>query len=490
MVMSPVTRALRVLAVSTFVLSACAPAPTSRVSTPEPYPLSGRYPAEVAVGSTDDMATLYRLRADIDALRTAAGEPARAAEAGSGLVATVYVTPAEAQALARAGLPAVPIANKSLRAAAEYGLPGKSPAGWPSFEAVVARMQAIAAAHPDIVRMVSIGQSVQGRDIWFLKITDNPDIKEDEPKFRYSSTMHGDEVVGSELVLRLAELLTNGYGTDGTATALVNGMEIWLCPLHNPDGYVAVERGNAHGQDLNRNFPDRLSDPVDTPDGREPETQAVMHLCSERRFVMGANLHCGMKLVNYPWDGVTMPGGPPATQPVLSPDDALFRELGNGYAGRNGMFMKAGLLHSVTEGWEWFQVYGGMQDWAYFWRGEHHVTIEVSSEAYPPYQQMDGFWEANREAMLWWMSRALTGIRGVVRDASTGAPLDATVSVGEMAAPNAVRTDPEVGDYHRLIAPGTYTLVASAAGHSDGVATVTVISGQASGQDFALARGR
>ena len=32
----------------------------------------------------------------------------------------------------------------------------------------------------------------------------------------------------------------------------------------------------------------------------------------------------------------------------------------------------------VTQGWEWYTVYGGLQDWGYFWHGEHSVTIEVS----------------------------------------------------------------------------------------------------------------
>ena len=38
----------------------------------------------------------------------------------------------------------------------------------------------------------------------------------------------------------------------------------------------------------------------------------------------------------------------------------------------------------VTRGWEWYQIWGGMQDWAYVWRGEHHVTIELSDKILHP----------------------------------------------------------------------------------------------------------
>jgi uncharacterized repeat protein (TIGR01451 family) len=122
------------------------------------------------------------------------------------------------------------------------------------------------------------------------------------------------------------------------------------------------------------------------------------------------------------------------------------------------------------------------------WRGEHHVTIELSDYG-PPYNTMDAQWEANRDAMIWWMSRALTGVRGRVTDADTGAPLDAVVQVQGMAAPNSVRTDSDAGDYHRVIGPGTYTLQASAACYQDATAPVTVTANlSATVQNFQLVR--
>jgi hypothetical protein len=448
--------------------------------TPEPFPFSDRYPAEVMLRARQDVATLARLGIDVDGIRPvdethlfprpdAAFEP---------LIATVYINQEEAERLALEGLAATPIPNESLRAFRLYGPGSNAPNAWPTFAQFVTRMQALAAAHPDIVRMISIGQSVLGRDIWMLKISDNPDVEEDEPEVKYTSTVHGHEGVGTEMTIRLAELLANSYGTDPDLTALVDEMEIWLCPVHNPDGYVAGSRYNAHGVDLNRDFPDRITDPVDDPAGREPETQAFMYFGYDHRFVMGANYHTGARVVNYPWDSVV------ASNPDLAPDDALYYDYSVGYAVRNSMIWNGGFPNGVTRGWEWYIIRGGMQDWAYHWRGEHHVTIELSDSQPPPYEQMNTYWDANREAMLWWMQRALTGVRGLVTDAHTGAPLDATVDVLEIGKP--VRTDPDVGDYHRLLLPGSYTLKCSADGYLDQAWAVEVVSGTATIQDCAL----
>lgn|GEM_PF-2173907 len=398
-------------------------------------------------------------------------------------MATVYINAGEAAQLAALGLVATPIDNP--------GTPGSSGhpeqcSGWPTYDALVLRMQNLAANYPDIVRMVSIGKSWQNRDLWVLQITDNPDVEEDEPEFRYVSTMHGNEGAGAEMILRLAELLTANYGTDPYYTQLVDEIEIWLWPLFNPDGYMACSYGNDHGVNLNRDFPDRWDDPpINSPDGRQPETQAAWYWEEAHTFVMGANYHSGALVANIPWDAITGYESPDQT---YAPDDELYWRFAEGYTWRNQDMWNGGWTHGWTRGWEWYQIWGGMQDWAYHWYGEHHITLEISDWQPPPYNQMDSYWNKNRDAMLWWMERVLTGARGLVTDACTGAPLDASVDVVEIGKP--VPTDPDVGDYHRLLLTGSYTLIASAPGYPSQQATVEVISGTAATvQHFRLAGG-
>jgi Zinc carboxypeptidase len=451
---------------------------------PEPYPNTDIYPAVVYLRSSTDLELLYRMNIDIDGLQAVDHSLEQPGLVSEPSIATIYINATQSEILSQAGIQPVPIPNEGYRSFLAYGPRSGAPDSWPAFSEYVTRMQNLAGSHADIVRLVQIGVSVQLRPLYCLKITDHPDLEEDEPEFKYTANHHGDETTGIEMTMRLAELLANSYGTDPELTHIVDEMETWLCPIYNPDGYVSGNRYNAHGVDLNRDFPDRFTDPLDDPTGHEPETQAFMNFGYAHRFVMGANYHGGAQVLNYPWDAVVRPGRP--IVPAYAPDDDLFHDLGYGYTSRNTDLWNGGFPEGMTRGWEWYQVWGGMQDWAYFFHGEHHVTLEISPFS-PPFEQMDTYWLHNRDAMVWWMRQAMTGLGGLVVDARDNAPLDADITLVGRAVPNLIHTDPDVGDYHRVISPGIYTIEASASCYQSQSAQVTIpVEGTGIIQDFFL----
>jgi hypothetical protein len=365
---------------------------------------------------------------------------------------------------------------------------------YPTYQAYLDMMRDYAAKFPSICRLDTIGFSTQGRLLLALKISDNAAIREDEPQCFYTSSMHGNEVVGYVLLLRLADHLLTSYGL-GTAegiraTRLVDNMELWINPLFNPDGTYRFggdttvansRRFNANGYDLNRNFPDRIVDSNNTTSGRQPETASMMIWTAKHNFSLSANFHCGVQVVNYPWDAGATSGTYSAC-----PDDAWFTNLSHIYATSNPDMMGGGFANGITNGCEWYAVFGGRQDWMYVWHGGREVTIELSNTNIPAPASLPNFWAHNQESFLAYLEQSLLGIRGVITNAVTGAPVEAQVDVLEI--PNMpVFADRAVGDYHRLLLPGPYSLVVRAAGfRPDTVRGIVVTATAASRVDVAL----
>ena len=365
---------------------------------------------------------------------------------------------------------------------------------YPTYQRYLTMMARYATDFPSFCRLDTIGLSVEGRLILALKISRMVNIREDRPQVFYTSSMHGDELTGCILLLRLADYLLNQYG-QATAegqrvTKLLDNVEIWLNPLFNPDGAYrlggdtsvsSATRYNARGVDLNRNFPDRILYPVNTIDGREPETQAMMLWTRKHNFTLSANFHSGVRVVNYPWDNG-------ATSGTYSrcPDDQWFIHVSRTFATPNPDIMNGGFRNGITNGCEWYVIYGGRQDWMNWWNGGREVTIELENDGIPPGSWLPLYWSHNKESFLAYMEEALQGIRGIVADAETHLPLKARLdAVDPLSLP--VFSDSTVGDYHYLLLPGTYSIVVQAPGYEpDTIHNIVVAESLATRVDIAL----
>ncbi|WP_121254950.1 M14 family zinc carboxypeptidase [Nocardioides ferulae] len=119
-----------------------------------------------------------------------------------------------------------------------------------------------------------IGRSVQGRPIFAYRLGEP--AGKGVPKVLLISGMHGDEGAPRKILTALRDGLP------------VMGAELWLLPAYNPDGLAAGTRRNAHGVDLNRNFPHDWADLDGSYEsgprpGSEPETRAVMRFLTSLR---------------------------------------------------------------------------------------------------------------------------------------------------------------------------------------------------------------
>jgi hypothetical protein len=345
---------------------------------------------------------------------------------------------------------------------------------FPTYQQYLDMMNQFESNYGSICRLINIGSTVQGRQLLVLKISDNIDSDEDEPEAFYSSTMHGDEATGYVMMLRLIDSLLTSYGTDARITNLIDNMEIYINPLANPDGTYrngdgsvsGAIRYNANWVDLNRNFPDPAAG--DHPDGEswQPETIAMMDFMSAHHFTISANLHGGVEVFSYAWD----------TWARLHPDDTWWRQLGRRFADTAQANAAPGyftfLEDGITNGYAWYRVAGGRQDYMIYFRHGREATFEISNTKLPAASTLPSYWVYLRKSLLDYLSEALYGVRGIVTSAATGLPLAARVTVvGHDADSSQVYTDPTVGDYHRLIAAGTWTLEFEATGHESQTVT-------------------
>jgi|GEM_PF-861530 len=358
----------------------------------------------------------------------------------------------------------------------------RQPSGYPTYDEIANILLTRQNQYPGLCRRFDLGPSSTNKHLYALKISDNIDVEEDEPEFQWVSTLHGDEVTGVILCLNMIDYLLTNYGTDPRVTNLVNEVEIWFVPCANPYGYTNNTRYNANGADLNRGFPEG-SGPNPEPNtttGRQPEVATLMNMGFAHSFTLGANYHGGALVVNYPFDNDNMGS-------VFSPtpDEDLFVYISEEYSRYNlPMWNSTEFTHGITNGAAWYAVSGGMQDWNYRYMGCNHVTIEVSTVKSPPYSQMPTFWSQNRDSMLAFMETCLIGVRGIVTDLATGLPVAATVTVVGRNHP--IYTDPDVGDYHRMLLPGNYQIRFEAPGYETRTLPVTVTAGPATRLDVTL----
>jgi len=338
---------------------------------------------------------------------------------------------------------------------------------YPTYEQYDSVMKVFASQYPEICRLDTLGYSVQGRLLLAVKISDNVENHEAESGFMYSSTMHGDETGGYVLMLHLIDYLLSHYQTDDQVTALVDSLEIWINPLANPDGtyhggnntvYQATRR-NAENIDLNRNFPDPADGPHPDYNDYAPETSAMMHFFQTHNIIMSANFHAGDEVVNYPWD----------TWQKRHPDDAWFQFISHEYADTVHLYDTTYMSefdHGITNGYDWYPINGGRQDYVTYFRHGRETTIELDNTKITPENVLDSLWRYNFHSLLNYMEESFYGIAGFVRDSLTEKAIEANIEIPDHDADSScIRSDLLTGYYHRLIIGGTYDLSISAPGY-------------------------
>ncbi|MBM4831495.1 M14 family metallopeptidase [Actinospica acidiphila] len=340
-------RARSILAVGTLLLGGAGFAPVAQA---QPAPPSSGDPGEVKVYRADVT------RQQVPLLLAAGQDGHELGERvpGRGTAAVeVYLTEGQARKLEKQG---VDLTEHTLPSRAEKRVADAAEGVFRPYSGAGGLREEIlrtAQRHPSLTKVVSIGKTIQGKDILALKLTKQARTKKDgsRPAVLYMANQHAREWITPEMTRRLMHHYLDRYRTDKRIKRIVDTTELWFVLSANPDGYDHTfaddanrlwrknlrdvdgdgKIGSGDGVDLNRNFPykwgydDEGSSPSPSSQtyrgaspGSEPETKAIDAFQKRIGFTYGINYHSAAELLLYGvgWQ-VAMP----------TPDDVLYKAL-------------------------------------------------------------------------------------------------------------------------------------------------------------------
>jgi carboxypeptidase T len=247
-----------------------------------------------------------------------------------------------------------------LESSQKFGVDGfgfGSMGGYYTLAEIEADLDEMFQLYPNLItQKYSIGTSVEGRTIWAVKISDNPNVNESEPKVGFDALVHAREPQSMATQMYFMWYLLENYGTDPAATYLVNNREIYCVPCFNPDGYEynrinnpngggmwrksrRNNGGGCYGVDLNRNFgykwgydnngssPDPCAETFRGASAfSEPETQAIRDLAILKNYGTHFNMHSWQDAILYPWGYID----------EQTPDSLTYREFAGDMSRYNG----------------------------------------------------------------------------------------------------------------------------------------------------------
>lgn len=285
---------------------------------------------------------------------------------------------------------------------------------YPTPQQVVDSLISLSQRNPTRSRIDTIGTSIQNRPIIAITVGDNinsPNFN-NRPGIMLIGSLHGNEKPGAPLCMNYAEFLLDSSESNATASRIMAECRTLILPIANPDGYNANTRSNAAGIDLNRNYPCKTTaDSVDSEDGRQPETRAIMRWSAQQKPILSLNFHTGAVVANWPYDS-DFDAGAAASYPPF-PDKQWYQAAADSYAFHNPPMWAnnaSGFTHGTVNGVTWYQAPGSLQDYHCRYQNIRHITIELHNTSTPAASWLPTMWQTNRNSILAFSSLIWQGI--------------------------------------------------------------------------------
>lgn len=351
-------------------------------------------------------------------------------------------------------------------------------------EKVEAALKQVAAAYPTLARVSSIGKSLQGRDIWAIRLTRNVSVEDpSKPHVFFNAMHHAREVMTTEVALDIVDTLLTQYGKDPQITRWMDAYVIDVVPMFNVDGnnlvwtQESMWRKNArggYGVDINRNYPYAWNSCRGSSSSRnaqdfhgdsaasEPETQVMMNYVRQIQPVFSISYHSYSEIVIYPYG---CQGQRTETRDVV---EKVGKELAGVLKRDDGK----GSYSAGTAPELLYSVDGGDIDWLYAVGGVIPYVIEVnaSSQGFQPsYQKWRDLTVKNQQAGWKYLLARMEGpsLYGQVTD-TAGNPIESARLRIKSVGGNFSQTVKmkSKGFFNVILNPGNYEVIVEADGYA------------------------
>jgi hypothetical protein len=352
---------------------------------------------------------------------------------------------------------------------------GQGAVSYYTWERVVSTIEGWHDDYPEITGLDSVGHSMGGMPIWEFRISSAPDTA---PRQRYylNGSTHGNEWMGTEVCMWIADYLLKNYESNDEVTAMVDRSEFVFHPVMNPDGFTSGTQGRRtlnNGRDPNRSFGWQVGGTSGSRPYEWPESRNYRDVMLRGPVYMNMDFHTGLVQLMRPFFGAT--------------GEDLDR---NEYSALSRLYPIPGMIYGQAKERAIFMSAGG---------GSHGIACDAAfgtcgsmaflpelCEHYRPASEIPTIAEYGRTCIFKIIDEMQKGVKGRVFDKSTGERLFARVQVtGDYAA---VFSHPETGAYFKYLSSpsGSVEVTAFANGYTPLTARVDAVSGGFAGLDFPL----
>lgn len=360
---------------------------------------------------------------------------------------------------------------------------------YPTYSVYLQMMNNFQTNFPELCKIDTIlANTTLNHKILAARISTTLGTSQNKPAFLYSSSMHGDEICGYVLMLRLIDYILNNQ-SDTLVKRILDHVDLYICPLENPDGTFPISnttvsgsvRSNAAGYDLNRSYP--IVGYATQPNVSISEITSMLQFIEEKKITMAANFHGGAELYNYAWDSYT-------SSQLEHPDQDWWIQIGNKFLDTIRVYAPSTYFDDeggVTNGGDWYVVTGSKLDCLNYYHQCRDVTIEISLQKQTNSTNLPNYWNYLNRSLLDYIYQSSLGISGLITDSLTQNPLEALVFISSHDNnQSCVYSFLPSGKYYRPIQTGSYNVTFSSPGYRSKTLFVTVQNGDRVIQDVSL----